>query len=157
MSDAFTAHVHPSLPQPTQDERTMAVLAHALQLVGGWIAALIIFLVKGDSKFVRFHALQVLLLHIVIMAFWFLMVIVWIVVIFAGVMGSMAHSGGNPNQMPAFFFVFPFMWGFIWIFAMIIWLGELILTILYAIKAGNGEWAEYPLFGRWAKRILKIA
>src|SRR5215471_2281040 len=130
MSDAFTAHL-PRLPEPTQDERTMAVLAHALQLVGGWIAPLIIFFVKKDSQFVRFHALQVLLLHIFIMAFWFIALIVWFVAIFAGVLGSVAHSGGNPNQMPPFFFALPFAWLFIWFFAMIVWLGELVLAILY--------------------------
>ncbi len=48
---------------PTQDERTMGTLAHVLQLVGGWIAPLIIFLVKRNSRFVSFHALQVLLLQ----------------------------------------------------------------------------------------------
>src|SRR5580704_17545146 len=49
--------------ETTQDERTMGTLAHVLQLVGGWIAPLIIFLVKRDSRFVSFHALQVLLLQ----------------------------------------------------------------------------------------------
>jgi uncharacterized membrane protein len=48
----------------TQDERTMAVLAHALQLVGGWIAPLVIFFVKRQSRFVSFHALQVLFLQL---------------------------------------------------------------------------------------------
>ncbi len=43
---------------PTQDERTMGTLAHVLQLVGGWIAPLVIFLVKRNSRFVSFHALQ---------------------------------------------------------------------------------------------------
>ena len=33
-------------PELTQDERTMATLAHVLQIVGMWIAPLIIFLVK---------------------------------------------------------------------------------------------------------------
>jgi uncharacterized membrane protein len=45
----------------TSDERTMAVLAHVLQLVGGWIAPLIIFFSKRQSRFITFHALQVLL------------------------------------------------------------------------------------------------
>ena len=39
----------------------MAVLAHVLQLIGGWIAPLVIFLVKRQSRFISFHALQVLL------------------------------------------------------------------------------------------------
>ena len=49
----------------TPDERTMATLAHALQLIGAWIAPLIIFLIRRQSRFVSFHALQALLLQIV--------------------------------------------------------------------------------------------
>jgi hypothetical protein len=33
----------------TQDERTMGTLAHVLQLVGEWIAPLVICLVKRNS------------------------------------------------------------------------------------------------------------
>jgi len=39
----------------------MAVLCHVLQLIGGWIEPLVIFFVKRQSRFVTFHALQVLL------------------------------------------------------------------------------------------------
>src|ERR1700738_3653776 len=62
----FAAVVLPdSAPaEPTPDEKTLAVLAHALQLISGFIAPLIILLVKRESKFVRFHALQVLFLHL---------------------------------------------------------------------------------------------
>ena len=62
----------------TQDERTMATLARALQVVGWWIAPLIIFLIHRKSRFVSFHALQALLLQIAYlilmggcMALWF--------------------------------------------------------------------------------------
>lgn len=51
----------------TQDERTMAILAHALQVVGWWIAPLIIFLIQRKSRFVSFHAMQALLLQIAYM------------------------------------------------------------------------------------------
>jgi hypothetical protein len=27
------------------------------------------------------------------------------------------------------------------------------LAILYGIKAGRGEWAAYPIVGRWAMRL----
>jgi uncharacterized membrane protein len=36
------------------------------------------------------------------------------------------------------------------------WIGMLVIAIVYGIKAGRGEWAEYPVIGRIAKRILKI-
>ncbi len=53
-----------SLPVPSSDEKLLALLAHVLQLVSWFIAPLVILLVKRESKFVRFHALQVLLLHL---------------------------------------------------------------------------------------------
>ena|SRR5947209_8648287 len=145
-----------ALPVPTQDERTMAVLAHALQVIGGWIAPLIIFFVKPDSKFVRFHALQVLLLHILWVIVWIGMMFVWIAVMLGSIFGAMAHAGNHPNQMPfpvGIFFFFPF----IWLFAMAFVVFELVLAIMFAIKAGRGEWAEYPLLGRLSKRMLHIA
>src|SRR5262249_16178788 len=54
----------------TQDERTMATLAHLLQLVTSWMGPLVIFFVKRDSPFVKFHALQALILQVCLTAFW---------------------------------------------------------------------------------------
>lgn len=46
-----------SLVPPTSDEKTMAVLSHILTLVAGFIAPLVIYLVKKDqSTFVTAHA-----------------------------------------------------------------------------------------------------
>ena len=44
---------------PTQDEKTLALLSHVLTLVVGFMARLIIYLVKKDeSPFVREHAAE---------------------------------------------------------------------------------------------------
>jgi uncharacterized Tic20 family protein len=46
---------------PTSDEKTMALLSHVLTLVAGFVAPLVIFLVKKDeSPFVRKHAVEAL-------------------------------------------------------------------------------------------------
>ena len=46
----------------TDDEKTMAMLAHGLSLVTGVIGPLITLLVKGEeSKFVKYHAMQSLI------------------------------------------------------------------------------------------------
>ena len=45
----------------------MAILAHMLPIVGLWIAPLIIFVVKRESRFVSFHALPALLLQVTYM------------------------------------------------------------------------------------------
>jgi len=53
---------------------------------------------------------------------------------------------------PAFFILFPVMWiGF-----MGMWVVMLVIAIVYGVKAGRGEWAEYPVLGRRARKVLKI-
>lgn len=45
--------------QPTSDEKTMAILSHILTLVCGFLAPLIIYLIKKDeSPYVRKHAVE---------------------------------------------------------------------------------------------------
>jgi uncharacterized membrane protein len=127
----------------------MAVLAHALQVVGGWIPPLIIFFVRRQSRFVSFHSLQVLFLELIYLVFIVFMMTFWI----AGVLLAMAHTHGNNNSFPAaLFVVFPIFWlGF-----MMVWATKILAAVIYSIKAGRGEWAEIPLVGGWARRALKI-
>ena len=146
------------MDQPTQvnwldttpDERTMATLAHALQLIGSWIAPLIIFLIRRRSRFVAFHALQALLLQIVHTIIVLALMMLWFTTIFTIVFHQ---TGGKPPEFPpALFVLFPLVWlGF-----MVMWVGTLIIAILYAIKAGRGEWADYPVLGKLARKILKM-
>jgi hypothetical protein len=74
----------------------------------------------------------------------------WIAVTFGLVMRS--RTGHNAPLPPAFFIFFPLLW----LFFMVFWVLTLVLAILYSIKAGRGEWAEYPLLGGLARRILKM-
>jgi uncharacterized membrane protein len=132
----------------TQDERTMGTLAHVLQIVGWWIAPLAIFLLKRQSRFVSFHALQALLLQIVYMVFWALLMATWFVMMF----GAIASQSAHPNSPPptGMFILFPF----IWLFGIAGWVLMLVVGIVYGIKAGRGEWAEYPVLGGLARRML---
>lgn len=134
----------------TQEERTMATLAHSLQVVGWWIAPLVIFLIHRKSRFVSFHALQALILQIVYLILMIGFMVVWMGTVF----GMLAHqnSGIDAAPPPYFFIVIPLVWlGF-----MGVWACVLIVAIVYAIKAGRGQWANYPLIGNMARRFLKI-
>jgi uncharacterized protein len=137
--------------ETTPDERTMATLAHALQLIGSWIAPLIIFLIRRQSRFVSFHALQALLLQIVHTILVVVLMVLWFTTIFTTVFQQ--SSGNRPDFPPAFFILFPL----VWLCFMSLWVGSLIIAILYAIKAGRGEWADYPTLGKLARKILKMA
>lgn len=136
--------------EPTQDERTMAILAHVLQIVGWWIAPLIIFLTKRESKFVSFHALQALFLQIAYMLLMVAFVIVWVAGIFVMIASAPTTKGAPP---PTGFFV---LMPLVWLGWMGMWAVMLVVAIVYGVKAGRGEWAEYPLLGKLARRILNI-
>jgi uncharacterized membrane protein len=133
----------------TQDERTMATLAHALQVVGWWIAPLIIFLIHRKSRFVSFHALQALLLQISYMVVMGGFMVLW----FGSFVVLMAHQQADKSAPSlGFMILMPLIWlGFMSMFVVV-----LIVAIVYAIKAGRGEWANYPAIGGIARRLLKM-
>ena len=128
----------------------MATLAHALQLIGSWIAPLIIFLIRRQSRFVSFHALQALLLQIVHTIIVIVLMMLWFLTIFTTIFQQ--TSGKPPSFPPALFSLVPLVWiGF-----MALWVGTLVMAIMYAIKAGRGEWADYPVLGKLARKMLKM-
>ena len=117
-------------------------------MVGWFIAPLIILLVKDRSKFVRFHALQALFLQIVYtLIFGGVMTAFIIIVLLSGP----ATSGKNPPL--ALFLGF----SIIWLAVMGSYVLVLVLAIVYAVRAGRGEWAAYPLIGRLAARVAGVA
>ena len=128
----------------------MATLAHVLQMVGGFIAPLIIFFIRRQSRFVTFHALQVIFLQLCYLVFSMVFMMAWFGLIFGTVFSQVdKHQAGPPA---VFFIFFPLIWGFF----MLAWVTVLVAAIMYAIKAGRGEWAAYPVLGGWARRVLNI-
>jgi hypothetical protein len=95
-------------PEPTQDDRTMATLAHVLQLVGWFIAPLVIFLIKRESRFVSFHSLQALLLQLLYMVVGGVLMGGWFVIMFATVFRHSGPQNGPPP--PVFFFPAHLAW-----------------------------------------------
>jgi uncharacterized membrane protein len=134
-----------SLPAATQDERSMAFLAHLLQVFLGFIAPLIIFCIKQDSRFVKFHALQSLIWQLSYMVLFFTGFFLFFFSMAASIFHS-ASAGHSPNgPLPAFLVYFPLFW----LFGMLAWVANVVLGVMYGIKASRGEWAGYPIIGKW--------
>ena len=74
---------------------------------------------------------------------------VWFVLMFS----TVALHFGDKNAPPTAFLAF---FPLIWLFFAGCGILNLVIAIVYAIKAGQGEWAEYPLLGRLARKMLKI-
>jgi uncharacterized Tic20 family protein len=134
---------------PTEDERNFAMLAHVLQFFAGFIPPLVIYLVKRNSRFVAFHALQALFWQIT----YFVIIMLGMVIIFATMFGTLVHQlpkGATNNTFPVGIFL---GMGAFWLVFMMGWVVNVVLAIYYGIKAHQGKWAAYPILGRWARRI----
>jgi uncharacterized membrane protein len=140
----------PPPPEPTQDEKAYAGLAHALMISTWWIGPLVILLIRRSSRFVSFHALQALFWQIIFTSLYVGGMFAFFGVVFAA-MATMPQNKTATAQFPTgLFLVMPIFW-------LIIMGGfaiSLTLGILYTLKAMRGEWAAYPVIGRWAARIV---
>jgi uncharacterized Tic20 family protein len=76
---------------PTSDEKTMAILSHALTLVMGFVAPLIIYLVKKDeSEYVKAHARESLNFQITVFIILIGLFITIIGILFMWIVGILA-------------------------------------------------------------------
>lgn len=137
-----TYPANPGLYEPTQDERTMALLVYILGIFSGFIAPLIFFLVKRESKFVAFHSLQALAWHVI----YFVCIFGAMVVFFISMIASGGLQSHAPNQPPWTFLGF---FAVIWIVALGGGILNIVLGVLFGIKANKGEWVRLALLGDW--------
>ena len=109
------------LGPPTSDEKTMGILSHILCLVAGFIAPLVIYLIKKDeSAFVREHAKESLNFQITLIIFYIISFI--LIFVFIGILMMVALG-----------------------------LVALILIIVATIKASEGKLYRYPFSIRLIK------
>jgi uncharacterized Tic20 family protein len=141
-----------NLPQlaalPTEDEKNLAMLNYILSIFG-WLAPLIIWLVKRESKFVAFHALQTLFWHGIYTALAIIAGILFFLSIF--ITAAAKQQGDGPGAVAGTAIV---------LLMLLIWGGgltNLVFAIVFAIKAKHGEWTRLPIVGKWARRATGLA
>jgi uncharacterized Tic20 family protein len=84
MSDAGFSPVQPYGQQPntsipvSSEERNMSMLAHVLMIFTGLIGPLIIYFVKRDSRFLRYHSLMALFWQLLVMVLWMATMIIFL-------------------------------------------------------------------------------
>ncbi|MGH8458400.1 MAG: DUF4870 domain-containing protein [Nevskiales bacterium] len=132
----------------TSDETTFAALAHFLQLVTWIIGPLIIFGLKRRSPFVAFHALQAFFLQVAYTS----LAILSIVVLMWGMFTLLEPGKGPAASTPALDALF--------VLTSVLMVGGWALMFYFAIsagiKAGRGQWKEYPIVGSWARKLVGV-
>jgi uncharacterized membrane protein len=134
---------------PSKDERLLAMLAHVLSCFGGgFIAPLLILLAKRDSRFVRFHALQALLISVAMFGVFLggCFLAMFVVMSKQMVRASVAPPAHPVPPPPAFFLMFPVLF--------VAMGGWVISGIVLGACANSGRWSALPGFGWLTLKIL---
>ena len=118
------------------DENIAALLTY----VFGWVSGLVFFLIEKDSKLVRFHAKQSILLNICILVLVFAGWIITLILVL--IASSLADVLGAVSGLLA---------GLVWL---IISVGLLITLILCLVRAYQGRFFKLPFIGNLAEKIV---
>jgi len=117
-------------PAPASDtSKLLAALGYPI-----WIVALIAILIDPykNEKFVKFHGIQALGFAVTIVVAWVVVVILNIILAFIPYVG--------------------------WIIAMllswVLWIGVIVVAIMWAVKAYNGQYAEMPVVYGIVKKMI---
>src|SRR5688572_2450465 len=80
-TNTFLGTEEPVVVAPSSEDKTMAILSHVLCIVAGFIAPLVIYLVKKDSDYVQSHAKESLNFQLTMMIGYIVSFILMIVLI----------------------------------------------------------------------------
>jgi uncharacterized membrane protein len=100
-----------------------------------WIVALILLIIEKENRFVKFHAIQSLLLHAAAIVVFIALVIVMTIL---GIVLAMAHLGA--------------LAGLLWLLYMVVVLGYIGALIFSAVKAYGGVEFKLPIIGEMAAK-----
>ena len=130
-------------PPPVQTTKSSTGLdeniAALLSYIFGWLSGLIFFLIEKDSRLVRFHAMQSLLLNISLVVIAIVLWVVWIVMFFIG--GAIGDLVGT---------LFGLIGTLLWV---VFWIGILVAWIICLVKAFQGQYFKLPIIGNFAEKF----
>ena len=108
------------------------------------IIAIICLIIEKENRFVKFHALQSILLHVAFVVVAIALSVLGIVVGIAGAAASSAGGGGAIGGL------FGMLIGLVWLVFVLLYLGALIYA---AVKAYGGNKFVLPVIGGMAQKF----
>ena len=118
------------------DENVAALIAY----IFGWLSGLILLLMEKESRLVRFHAMQSILLNVLVAVIGFVLwIVTFIFVLIASQMGG-------------------FLGTIVGLLATLLWIafciGLLIAWVMCLIKAYQGQFFKLPVIGNFAEKFV---
>jgi uncharacterized membrane protein len=115
-------------------------LAALLSYVFGWLSGLIFLLIEKDSRLVRFHAMQSIMLNVLAVV---IGIVLWILMFIFLLLAT---------QLPGF------LGTIIGLLATLLWIafsiGLLIAWVMCLIKAYQGQFFKLPVIGNLAEKFV---
>ena len=108
------------------------------------IIAIICLIMEKENRFVKFHALQSVLLHV---GFIVVAIVVWILGIILLVAGAAASAATNSGAAGG---IVGMLFGLIWLVVIVCYIGGLIFA---AIKSYGGVQFKLPVIGNMAEKF----
>jgi uncharacterized membrane protein len=130
-------------PPPVQTAKSSTGLdenvAALLSYIAGWVSGLVFFLIEKDSRLVRFHAMQSILLNAVALVVGVVLWIIWAfgTLIFASISDVLGSLVGLVLGLLIFVF----------------WIGMLIALVMCLIKAFQKQYFKLPVIGNFAEKF----
>jgi uncharacterized membrane protein len=112
------------------------------------IIAIISLIMEKENRFVKFHALQALLLYALVIVLWFAVVIITVIL---GIIGFAATSAAGETGS-ALGGLIGVLW---WLIVMVIFVGAFVGMIMAAVKAYQGNLFKLPIIGGMADKWVK--
>jgi uncharacterized membrane protein len=117
------------------DENVAALLSYLF----GWVSGLIFFLIEKDSRLVKFHAMQSLLLNVLAII---LGIVLWIATFVFVIIG--AAIGDIVGTLLSL--IVTLIW-------LVFGVGILIAAIMCLVKAYQGQYFKLPIIGNFAEKF----
>jgi len=130
-------------PPPVQTTKSSTGLdeniAALLSYIFGWVSGLIFFLIEKDSRLVRFHAMQSILLNAAAIVVAIVLYIAWavIAIIFSQISSALASLVSILIGLLIFVF----------------WVLVLIAVVMCLIKAYQKQYFKLPVLGNFAEKF----
>ena len=110
------------------------------------ILAIICLIMEKENRFVKFHALQSILLHVAMMIVGIGLAIVFMII---GIVLGVAAAAANSSAGGGLAGIFGLLSFLIWILILVAYVGGLIMA---AVKAYNGLMYKLPIVGNLAEK-----
>jgi len=108
------------------------------------IIAIICLIMEKENRFVKFHALQSILLHV---AFIVVIIAVWIIGIILAIAGMAAAAATNSGALGG---LVGMLFGLLWLVVLVCYVGGLIFA---AVKSYQGIQFKLPIIGNIADKF----